>query len=346
MTKPKISILVPCYKVEQYLPKCLDSLMHQTLKDIEVICINDASPDNCLKILKNYRKKYGAKIVIVDKKKNGGLGAARQDGLAVAKGEYIGCVDSDDYVHKDFAKKLYQAAKAHDADIAVCGFDRVDLDTGKLYSREMCKPRHQTIDIRQDPGALLEVNNAVWNKLYRTELLKQMYQLKNAPIIFEDVALMLPVLVNARKITLIPDSLVYYMVRQDSIINTVKPEFIPSTYAFMKEIRDLYTREAPELLDYLDANAFLNLGVSLMYRISTAQDVDFPKILRDNTKFLNENFPRWRKTEYTTLCYVLKNRGTNGKLWVVKCFYNLGLFRMFLKTYNFMIEKLGVDIKW
>ena len=71
MAKKKLSIIVPCYKVEKYLPRCLDSLVNQTLEDIEVICINDGSPDNCLNILKDYQKKYKDKIVIIDKKNEG-----------------------------------------------------------------------------------------------------------------------------------------------------------------------------------------------------------------------------------------------------------------------------------
>ena len=85
----KLSIIVPCYKVEKYLPKCLDSLMAQTLEDIEVICINDGSPDRCIDILNDYRDRYGSKIVIIDKK-NEGVWKGRWDGIAVAQGEYIG----------------------------------------------------------------------------------------------------------------------------------------------------------------------------------------------------------------------------------------------------------------
>ena len=93
-TSKKLSIIVPCYKVEKYLPRCLDTLVNQTLEDIEAICINDGSPDNCLKILKKYQKKYGDKIVIIDKQ-NEGVWKGRHDGIKIAKGEYIG--DYDNY---------------------------------------------------------------------------------------------------------------------------------------------------------------------------------------------------------------------------------------------------------
>ncbi len=128
----KISFIIPCYNVERYLSKCLDSLMEQTLNDIEAICINDGSPDNCLEILKSYQKEYGDKIVIIDKQ-NEGVWRGRKDGIKKARGEFIGFVDSDDYVTPDFAEKLYTAATKNKADIAVCGFDRIDLETGKLY---------------------------------------------------------------------------------------------------------------------------------------------------------------------------------------------------------------------
>ena len=311
----KISFIIPCYNVEKYLPKCIDSLMNQTLPDIEAIFINDGSPDNCLKILKDYRKKYGDKIVIIDKK-NEGVWRGRKDGIKKAKGEFIGFVDSDDYVTPDFAAKLYNAAIKNHADIAVCGFDRIDLDTGKLYSREMCKPKHKNIIIKNNPGLLLELNGAPWNKIYKAELLKNMAELQHIPPVLDDMMFLQLIYINANKITFIPDSLNRYMVRKDSIINTVEPKVIPDTYAAMKEIRDLYTTKNNK------------------------------KLLKDNTTFLDQNFPRWRHNQYITLKYIKQNNGSNTKLYLVKKIYDLHLFRPFLATYKAMINTFGVDIKW
>ena len=239
MKKIKLSIIVPCYKVEKYLPRCLDSLVNQTLKDIEIICINDGSPDNCINILKNYKEKYGNKIVIIDKE-NEGVWRGRKDGVKKAKGEFIGFVDSDDYVALDYAEKLYNAAISKNADISVCGFDRIDLDTGKLYSREMCKPESKEIIVSKNPGDMLELNGAPWNKIYRAELLKKMHDMVNVPRVLDDMMFLQLIYINADKIVFIPDSLVFYMVRKDSIINTVKKDAIKPTYESMKEVRDLY----------------------------------------------------------------------------------------------------------
>ena len=342
----KLSIIIPCYNVEKYLPKCLDSLMNQTIDGIEAICINDGSPDNCLKILKDYRKKYGNKIVIIDKK-NEGVWRGRKDGIKKARGEFIGFVDSDDYVTPDFAEKLYNAAIKNHADIAVCGFDRIDLDTGKLYSREMCKPKHKNIIIKDNPGLLLELNGAPWNKIYKAKLLKNMAELKNIPPVLDDMMFLQLIYLNANKITFISDSLNRYMVRKDSIINTIEPKDITPTYAAMKEIRDIYASSKDKnYLDYVDANAFLHLGISLMYRLSANKKVNFPKLLKSNTDFLDQNFPNWRHNQYITIRYLKNNHGSNNKLYVIKKIYDFHLFRPFLATYKTMINKLGIDIKW
>ena len=344
-SKIKLSIIVPCYKVEKYLPRCLDSLVNQTLDGVEAICINDGSPDNCLKILKQYHKKYGEKIVIIDKN-NEGVWKGRMDGIKKARGEFIGFVDSDDYVALDFAEKLYRAAKKEKADISCCGFDRIDMDTEKLYSREMTKFKHKSFDIQKNPGLLLEINTAPWNKIYKTELLKKMHDLENIPKVLDDMMFLQLIFINSKKITFINDSLVYYMVRKDSIINTVKKELIPGVYEAMKEVRSIYEKENPTMLNYVDANAFLHLGISFMYRLSEDKNLDFNQALVENTKFLNEYFPKWNKNEYITRKYIKNNNGTNKKLYIVKKVYDFHMFKLFLTTYKFMINTLGIDIKW
>ena len=107
MNNIKVSVIVPVYNCEKYLKKCLDSLVNQTLKDIEIICVNDGSTDNSGRILEEYTD---SRIKIITKE-NGGLSSARNAGIAVAKGEYLGFVDSDDWVDLDFYEKLYNTAK-------------------------------------------------------------------------------------------------------------------------------------------------------------------------------------------------------------------------------------------
>lgn len=343
----KLSIVVPCYKVEKYLPKCLDSLVAQTLNNIEIICINDGSPDNCLNILKEYRKKYSNKIIIIDKK-NSGVWQARIDGIKKARGEYIGFVDSDDYVAPNYAEKLYQAAVKNQADIAICGFNRIDLDTNKVYSREMCKPKHITITVKDNPGLLLEINTSPWNKIYKANLLKNLPKLNKTPIVLEDVALLQLVYINTNKIVFTPKILYHYIVHNNSAIKTIKPSDLSNGQSTLKELRDLYIslNKDKEYLDYIDANAFLHLGISLMYRIYENNNTNFKKLFRENIIFLNQNFPNWLNNPYTTAKYIRKNNGSNKKLYITKKIYKFHLFKLFLIVYKTMINKFKIDIKW
>jgi glycosyltransferase involved in cell wall biosynthesis len=113
---PKVSVIIPVYNVEPYLRRCLDSVVNQSLRDIEIICINDASPDNSISILLEYAAK-DTRIKVIDFEQNQGTAVARNAAMAVAQGEYIGFVDSDDYVDLDFYEKLYALAVESGADI-------------------------------------------------------------------------------------------------------------------------------------------------------------------------------------------------------------------------------------
>jgi glycosyltransferase involved in cell wall biosynthesis len=125
MYKPKVSVIIPVYNVESYLCRCLDSVVNQTLREIEIICINDCSTDNSLKILKEYRSK-DQRVKLIDFDQNRGVSIARNTGIDAASGEYIGFVDSDDYIDKDFYEVLYGLIKKESADIAAGSVKFID----------------------------------------------------------------------------------------------------------------------------------------------------------------------------------------------------------------------------
>ena len=306
----KVSIIVPVYKVEKYLNRSMDSLVNQTLDGVEIICINDGSPDNCLEILKEYKEKYPDKHIVIIDKKNEGVWKGRFDGIAVAKGEYIGFTDSDDYIALDYAEKLYNAAKKSNADISVCGFDRVDVETGHVYSTEMTQFADKVIDMDKNPEDILSINTALWNKLYKAEVLKNMHNLPNPPRIFDDMMFLLMAYLNTKKISFISDSLYYYMVRSDSIMATIKKEQLESTEKAMLDVRKIYENEAngKKLLPVLDAMAFLHFGISLMFRISADKTSNFKEELKKNKEYIDANFPSWRKSKYLKLSYCIKNK--------------------------------------
>ena len=133
---PKVSVVVPVYNVDKYLERCLDSLVYQTLKDIEIVIVNDGSTDKSAEIIKKYVQSYPNKVFAFEKE-NGGLSDARNFGIKKCHGNYIGFVDSDDYVSLDMFKKLYEKAISKDFDITVCDVRLVWKNKSKEISSKV-----------------------------------------------------------------------------------------------------------------------------------------------------------------------------------------------------------------
>lgn len=339
------SIIVPCYNVEKYLPRCLDSLVNQTLENIEIICINDGSPDRCIDILNDYKERYPNKVVIIDKQ-NEGVWRGRFDAIAIAQGEYIGFVDSDDYVEPDFAEKLYYCAIDNNADIAVCGFHRVDVDTGKILNTEMTEERH-AFEVDETPERLLELNGAPWNKFFRAPIMKTLHDFKEPPRIFDDMMMHLLTYPSVKKVAFTPYALVNYIIRNDSIMTTIDKSKIDSTYKAMLKVKQVYQETASQqLCDFLDAAAFLHLGVSLMFRISYDKSANLKQELMRNKQYLDNNFPTWNTDIIISNASAKKDGGVLKKANLARKIYRSGFMGLALSIYRFMIHRLSCDIKW
>lgn len=339
------SIIVPCYNVEKYLPRCLDSLVNQTLENIEIICINDGSPDHCIDILSDYRARYPKKIVVIDKK-NEGVWRGRFDAIALAKGEYIGFVDSDDYVEPDFADRLYETAVKNNADISVCGFHRIDVNSGKILNTEMVEER-AAFEIQKQPERLLELNGAPWNKFFRASIMKNLHDFEEPPRIFDDMMMHLLAYLSAKKVAFTPQALVNYIIRNDSIMTTIDNEKIDSTYKAMLEVKQVYKECAnQQLINYLDAAAFLHLGISLMFRVSYDKNTDLKQELKRNKEYLNDNFPTWNTDKIISSVNAKKDGGVLKKANLARNIYRSPFMGFALRVYRFMIHRLNKDIKW
>ena len=342
--KYRLSIVIPCYRVEPYLRRCLDALLAQSLDGIQLICVNDGSPDNCPQILREYERRF-EHVAVIDQAHRG-VWEARRRGIEAAEGEYIGFADPDDWVRSDFAERLYCAAKTCDADIAVCGFDRIDEASGKRYSREMTAFPYRAFSFRQEPGLMLEVNTALWNKIFRAELAKSMPEFSPVPRVFDDLFFSQLLYLDADRICFVPESLVCYTVRKDAISGGIRPEHVPEVQTAMLRLRDVCLRQRPERASFLEALAFLQLGICLMYRVSSLGDAALKKALQENTAFLDAEFPGWRRSPFLRLLFVLRHRGANRKVYLVYWICRIHLMRLFFRVYNGMILRLGIDIKW
>lgn len=176
----KVSVIVPIYNVEKYLKKCLDSIINQTLKEIEIILVNDGSTDGSSLILEEYKRKDN-RIILINKI-NGGQGSARNEGIKIAKGEYIGFVDSDDWISLDMYEKLYEEAEEN-IDLVVCGRELFNSEYKKIGEIKIENRIISIEDIEEYIiDNLLYVQTVVCcNKLYKKRILKE------NNILFEDV---------------------------------------------------------------------------------------------------------------------------------------------------------------
>lgn len=206
----KVSVIIPVYKVEKFIEKCVISLFSQTLQDVEFIFVDDASPDNSIQIVKKCIREYPQRerqIKILTHERNKGLPAARNTGLAVAQGEYIFHCDSDDFVEPDMLEQLYNTAKRKNADIVWCDW-YLSFEYTERYMRQPCY-NTPTEALKAMLAGIMKFN--VWNKLARNRLYKDNGIMFPAGYAMgEDMTMML-LFMYARRVTYLPRAFYHYV---------------------------------------------------------------------------------------------------------------------------------------
>ena len=211
----RVSVIVPVYKVEQYLDKCIKSVLEQTYQDIELILVDDGSPDNCGNICDDYARRDSRVRVI--HKENGGLSSARNAGLEIASGAYIMFVDSDDYIALDMVEKLYQRMQQDDSDMVVCGGQRVDEKGNLLCSGEGSHTKNGTYTADEFYPLLFLCFVEAWGKLYKRTAFEDI----RFPVgkLHEDVFVTYKTVEKCAKISVLTEKLYYYLQRDNSIMH-------------------------------------------------------------------------------------------------------------------------------
>lgn len=286
---PKVSIIVPVYNTEKYLEKCLNSLVKQSLKDLEIIIVNDGSTDNSEEIINQFRQKYSNKIVYL-KKENGGLSDARNYGLSYANSEYVGFVDSDDYVELNMFEKLYDLAKEKNLDLAECNFvweypNKTKIDYGINYSEKK--------------EFFLFGRVMVCNKLFKTSIIKNNNITFPKSLNYEDIEFFYKLIPYINNCYLIDDIFYHYMQRENSIINNQNEKtanifiILNNIVTFYKtnNLFDIYKTE----LEYLFIR-FL-LGSSFLRMVKIKDKKLRKELLNKSINNLYSIFPNWKKNK-------------------------------------------------
>lgn len=329
LTKVKVSIIVPVYNVEKYLLRCMDSLMNQTLRDIEIILVDDGSPDSCPKMCDNLAI-ADSRIKVIHKK-NGGLGFARNSGLEIANGEFVAFVDSDDYVDLNMYETLYSQAIKHNLDTLFCGFNNVDsknnihpvseVNSLKIFDSSK-KIQNFLLDmIGTEPNCQVDrkYQMSVWHAIYSRNSIENnnIRFCSEKEFISEDIIFHIDYLQKANKIGIIPDAMYYYCDNADSssLTKTFRGDRFERYVILYKEICSR--------LSYLDinnrANRFL-IGYTRTlifhladYKITLNKKNEILKSISDNdvwelicSKYDYKKLPFYQKLIF----YILQKRLT------------------------------------
>ena len=246
MQNSLISIIVPVYKVEKYLKKCLDSIINQTYKNLEIIIVDDGSPDRCPNICDEYSKKDDRIKVI--HQKNMGLSMARNNGIKLATGDYIGFVDSDDFVEPTMYEDLYNAIIKNNAQMSICNFNII---TNKDKYKKNDYPENKTYNKIEFLKEILLDNNIqsyAWNKLYKKELFDEIrYPVGKK---YEDIGTTFYLAEKCDKIQLIGKAEYNYINRNDSIVFKFDEQTILDYTEIIMERYDYVYEKYPSLRKY------------------------------------------------------------------------------------------------
>ena len=211
----KISIIVPFYNVEGYIEKCIKSLISQTIEDIEIICIDDESTDNSKEIVLRYAN-VDKRIKLISTQKHLGQSSARNLGLEIAEGEYIGFVDSDDWVESNMYEKMYNLAISKNTDITMCQAFLYDDKTQECYTndyynlKELEKFKDNVFSPLDTKNEILKINIVLWNKIYKKDFLKKINVKFVDGYIYEDLPFFFETYLKAKRINILWENLYYY----------------------------------------------------------------------------------------------------------------------------------------
>lgn len=357
----KVSVIVPVYNVKKYLSKCLDSIIAQTLKEIEIICVNDGSTDGSDKVLEEYAKKDD-RIKIVNRK-NGGLSAARNTGMPYAKGKYIGFIDSDDYVEPTMYELMYYNAEHFQSQMVICAVHKIDDTTGIVFDddpyytlgyfpKELDNrsfTHYDTKDFFQDFCVM------AWNKLYLRSYLEEKQARFPDGYIFEDGPFFTDIYFDMKRVTIVRDFLYYYRVnRANSIVAKGDKNFTDIFFVVNKMLNNL---RKTSYFDEVKAYFLRKKFKDMRYRYQVIQN-KYKKYYYDKWRefWLNidektledEKFKERYPYTYRNIRLVRENDyfQYQKEFFIEKCKHKImEILHLNPKVYTFKIKKFHICIK-
>ena len=313
----KISVIIPVYNSSTYLRKCLDSVVNQTLKDIEIIVINDGSTDDSKNIIEEYSCKY-KNIIFIDQE-NKGIGKTRNIGIKKATGEYITFVDSDDYIKENMLEEYYKYAKKHNFDLVIGSYIK------KINNKEIIfeNNKFKTGNVKTTPQILYLIEYGPWAKLYKREMLINNNIYFDEKRKYEDMPFVSKALLKSKLIGQITEPYYYYIIHNNSETTTMDKRVF-DILDILKEIKDYYKREyyLRDELDYVIIDKITTY--MLQQRVQKDNKLRI-KFINAGYAFLNKNIKNWRGNKYYKKTNFLKRIIKNNKK-ILKIYCNIYAF--------------------
>ena len=287
----KISVVIPVYNSEKYLKRCINSVLNQTIKDIEIILINDGSTDKSEEIIDDYIAKHGEKIIKFNQR-NAGQATARNKGIELAKGEFITFIDSDDYIDKMMLEDLYEEATNNNMDIVICDYFE-ERKNQLIYKRQIL---HEHDDMTKD--YILFVAGPC-NKIIKTTLLKQNSIKFPENIFYEDIAIMPALAIYSQKIGYLKKPYYYYVIRENSTMRQIKyNQKLDSIFFALDFLENIFKKEK-QYEKYKEEIEFIfveHLLFGATGRFLQFEECDKQRKLI--VKTMKEKYPNWKKNKY------------------------------------------------
>ena len=326
--KPLVSVIVPVYNVEKFLDKCLDSLVKQTLKEIEIIIVNDGSTDNSFEIINKYKNQY-PEIIRPFNKPNGGIADVRNFGLEHVTAPYFAFLDSDDYIEPDALKLMYNEAIRSDSDVVMSDFYWTYPDYEKLSTDG---PYHTNKEL------LINMFATLWNKLYRTEFIQSIDVHFPTGYRYEDASFLYKIIPYIKTWSYINKPFVHYVQRDGSITHNHNEKVKDMIFVF-KDLLDFYHQRNLYLdfrneLEYLFTRFFL--GNSFLRSTQIRNNLDRKNTLKLSYDILNSTFPNWKKNNY------LNNSGLKNKYFKTVNNITYKLYAVIFYLYYRFLKKQGL----
>jgi len=305
----RISVVIPVYKVEKYLRKCVDSVLGQSYPLHEIILVDDGSPDGCPAICDEYAAAYPDRIKVVHQE-NRGLSGARNTGIEIATGDYLGFIDSDDYIEPDMYEALAGAVEKSGADIAVGGVWVEDEYGGKYSRHEIGKDSVWTRD-----EALIELNSfgrigiSTWDKLYKKELFRE---LRFPPVLYEDNFIMYKLFAECERVANVSKPLYHYIQRAGSISRNSGEVSLLPLEAYRQQLT-FFREKFPEIVYAAEtAYVFAHIAIYNLYaRKGLRCERKLTAMLRRESRkyiagvFRNARLPVSKKLQAAVFCVSL-----------------------------------------